>query len=176
MEPLSFWGKFDSKTRVLIKRYGFIVLGNGFTDLLAVLEADVEKPFTSLLFISDIWYGQQTILTYSSVIFTLGALLIALHMSAVYSLLLFLALIAFTLQIVQYYIGFSTIPSKFEKTSISFLKKYYSVVGVVWLMVTVCSVYIFFAEIVNTIAERHLIPLGNALVNYKELKFVNPFS
>ena len=95
-------------------------MGSGFTDLLAVLEADVEKPFTSLLFISDIWYGPKTILTYSSVVFTLGALLIALHMSAVYSLLLFLALIAFILQLVQYYIGFSTIPSEFYKTTISF--------------------------------------------------------
>ena len=98
-------------------------MGNGFTDLLAVLEADVEKPFTSLLFISDIWYNQKTILTCSSVVFTLGALLIALHMSAVYSLLLFLALIAFILQLVQYYIGFSTIPSEFYKTSISFKKR-----------------------------------------------------
>lgn len=93
--------------------YGFIVLGNGFTDLLAVLEADVEKPFTSLLFISDIWYCLVMILINSSIVFTLGALLIALHMSAVYSLLLFLALIAFTLQVIRYYIGFSTIPSEF---------------------------------------------------------------
>ena len=44
------------------------------------------------------------------------------------------------------------------------------------MSVTACSVYIFFAEIVNTISERHLIPLGNALFDYKTLKFVNPFS
>ena len=146
---------------------------------MAVLEADVEKPFTSLLFISDIWYDYQMILSDSSIIFTVGALLIALHMSAMYFLLLTFVLVAFILQTIKYYIGFSTIPGELNTISIIISPKLYlcySIVGVIWIMVSVCSVYIFFAEIVNTIAERHLIPLGNALFDYKELKLVNPFS
>ena len=47
----------------------------------------------------------------SAIIFTLGALLIALNMSAMYSLLLFFTLIVFILQVVQYYIKMTTITS-----------------------------------------------------------------
>lgn len=47
----------------------------------------------------------------SAIVFTLGALLIALNMSAMYSLLLFFTLIVFILQTVQYYIKMTTIAS-----------------------------------------------------------------
>lgn len=40
---------------LLLYRYGFLVLGNGFTELLAVLAVGVDKPFTSFLFVSDVW-------------------------------------------------------------------------------------------------------------------------
>lgn len=46
----------------------------------------------------------------------------------------------------------------------------------VWAVITVISVYIFLAEIVNTVAEQHVIPLGNAIVDYKNMKFMYPFA
>lgn len=43
-------------------------------------------------------------------------------------------------------------------------------------MITAISVYIFLAEIVNTVAEQHIIPLGNALFDFKNMKFMYPFA
>ena len=45
-----------------------------------------------------------------------------------------------------------------------------------WGVITAISIYIFLAEIVNTVAERHVIPLGNAVFDYKNFKFANPFA
>ena len=48
--------------------------------------------------------------------------------------------------------------------------------GIVWGIMTVISMFIFFAEIINTISEQQLIPLGKALFDFKKLRFQYPFS
>ena len=89
-------------------------------------------------------------------------------MSAVYSLLLLTTLSAFILKLINEYCHFSLIPGK--QQSVSNHK-----VGVAWGVVTLLALYIFIAEIVNTISERHIVPLGNAVFNYRKMKIQNPF-
>ena len=101
-------------------------------------------------------------------VFSIGALLIALNMSAVYSLLLTLTLAVFILQTIQFYLKITSIAStSFSPDLIP--------VGVLWGIISVLATYIFLGEIVNTVAERHIIPLGNAVFDYKTFKPVNPF-
>lgn len=100
--------------------------------------------------------------------FSIGALLIAIHMSAVYSLLLLITLSAFILKLINEYCHFSLIPGKRHPVS-------NHSVGVVWGVVTLLALYIFIAEIVNTVSEKHIVPLGNAVFNYRKMKFQNPF-
>lgn len=93
----------------------------------------------------------------------------SLNMAAIYSLLLVVTLAAFILQTVMSFIEISPIPG------ILFIFITLPLAGVLWGIVTIISVYIFFAEILNTISERHLLPLGNALFDFKNLRFQSPF-
>ena len=100
--------------------------------------------------------------------FSIGALLIALNMSAVYSLLLLLTLAVFILQTIQFYLKITPIASLIFVSNLI-------LVGVLWGIIAVLATYIFLGEIINTVSEQHIIPLGNAILDYKTFKLVNPF-